>query len=368
MANERLARGLGDAGHTVDVITYPFGQAAPHPLVSVHRCRPTPLVRSVGIGLSAAKLLLDLNLAVLSRELIHGSDFDCIHAVEEGIFIGAWLGERNEIPVIYDMDSVLSREVAGRIPPIGLVARAAERWAIRRSSIVVTISQAMAKHVTDIVPGSEVFVIPDVPICRSTGDAERARAMLPVGFRERKIVMYTGSFARYQGLDTLVSAMRRVSEECPDVALVLVGGEEREIERLSESAKAQGVMRNMLFVGKKPPEELPDYLALADVLVSPRRGGINPPGKIYTYMQSGKPIVATDIQAHTDVLTSDAAILVSPTPDGIADGILRALADPKSAAVKAARAREMVRGMNPEAQKRQMLALYERLLAGAIPR
>ena len=364
MANLRLAQILADAGHEVDVITYPFGSAPPHPSVTVHRCRSVPLVRSVGIGFSPAKLLLDISLAVRAFHVLRSSKFDRIHAVEEGVFIGAALGRRTGTPVIYDMDSILSDEI-GRtalrvLPPVMWMIRALERWAIRNSAVVLTICEGMADYVRTIDPAKDVAVVPDVPVSPSPGgpDADRARTWMPPEILDgRRIVMYAGSLAGYQGLELLISAMTRVTE----AVLVVVGGDDKGIERLSKLADAAGVMHNLVFVGKRPPEQVPDFLAAADILVSPRRGGINPPGKMYTYMQSGTPMVATNIPAHTAVLDSDTAVLVEPSPDGIADGILWALAHPGEAKSRAERAQNLVREMTPESQARAILGAYDRI-------
>jgi glycosyltransferase involved in cell wall biosynthesis len=60
-------------------------------------------------------------------------------------------------------------------------------------------------------------------------------------------------------------------------------------------------------------------------LVSPRISGTNTPLKIYSYLQSGKPIVATNIYSHTQVLNSDVAMLADPCPESFAQGILSVL-------------------------------------------
>jgi glycosyltransferase involved in cell wall biosynthesis len=51
--------------------------------------------------------------------------------------------------------------------------------------------------------------------------------------------------------------------------------------------------------------------------------------KIYSYLHAGKPIVATNINAHTQVLTGETAVLVEPNAQAFADGILKVLADPQ---------------------------------------
>jgi glycosyltransferase involved in cell wall biosynthesis len=69
---------------------------------------------------------------------------------------------------------------------------------------------------------------------------------------------------------------------------------------------------------------------------------VHHPLKIFSYMASGRPIVATDLPTHTEVLDADAAILVPPTPAVLAEGILRALDDPAAAAALGQRARHVV--------------------------
>jgi glycosyltransferase involved in cell wall biosynthesis len=65
----------------------------------------------------------------------------------------------------------------------------------------------------------------------------------------------------------------------------------------------------------------------ADVLVSPRREGTNTPLKVYEQLASGKPLVATRIGSHTQVLSDEVCFLVDPEPEAMAAGILSALED-----------------------------------------
>lgn len=366
MANLRIIQVLAGAGHEIDVITYPFGSAPEFPCVNVYRCRPIPFVHSVRIGFSFAKVFLDLKLALLALKLIRAKRYDCVHGVEEGAFIGGILARLAGIPAVYDMDSVLSHEIAGspigKFPPVVWFVRAVENWAIRKAALVVTISDSMAAYVRQIDPLKDIAVVPDTPVpmpAATDRDATRATAQMPYEFHGRKLILYTGSLAGYQGLDLLISAMASVTANTPEAVLVIIGGDEQGIRRLSKLAKTDGVMGNLLFMGKKPLDQIPDFLSAADVLVSPRRGGINPPAKIYTYMQSGKPIVATDVPAHTTVIGRDAAVLVKATSEGIAEGILWVFAHPGEADQKAVRAKEIVGEITPGLQARRILDAYE---------
>jgi glycosyltransferase involved in cell wall biosynthesis len=71
------------------------------------------------------------------------------------------------------------------------------------------------------------------------------------------------------------------------------------------------------------------YHAYGSVLISPRLDGTSTPLKIYSYLHAEKPIVATSITAHTQVLTEDTAILVEANKEAFAEGILRALSNPE---------------------------------------
>jgi glycosyltransferase involved in cell wall biosynthesis len=93
-------------------------------------------------------------------------------------------------------------------------------------------------------------------------------------------------------------------------------------------AQELGITEMVCFVGQRPVEEMPQYMALADILLSPRSEGTNTPLKLYTYLRSGKPILATDIFSHTQILTSRMAMLVSPTPEELARGTLELLNNP----------------------------------------
>ena len=145
------------------------------------------------------------------------------------------------------------------------------------------------------------------------------------------VVLYSGSFEPYQGLPELIGAIPAVRERMPDVTFVLVGAE-RANGLISHAGVDQLVASGALrIVERQPRETMASYLAMADVLVSPRAYGGNLPLKVFDYLAAGRPIVATDIPTHRTVLAEDRAVLVAPRTDAIAEGILSVLADPERA-------------------------------------
>jgi glycosyltransferase involved in cell wall biosynthesis len=92
-------------------------------------------------------------------------------------------------------------------------------------------------------------------------------------------------------------------------------------------AGQRGVKEYFIFPGTMAPEDVQSLFKIASVLISPRTSGTNTPLKIYSYLRSGVPIVATKIVSHTQVLTDDVAMLVEPHPESLSRGVLRLLDD-----------------------------------------
>ncbi|HVS78314.1 MAG TPA: glycosyltransferase family 4 protein, partial [Steroidobacteraceae bacterium] len=142
-----------------------------------------------------------------------------------------------------------------------------------------------------------------------------------------KLIVYTGSFVALQALDLLLESAPKVLASVPDARFLLVGGAEPEISGLEAAADRIGITDRVILERARPQAEIPAYLAAADVLVSPRVQGINPPGKLLSYLASGRPVVATDTLVHNQLLTADCAILTPPDAGGLADGLVLALTD-----------------------------------------
>ncbi|MBI1871709.1 MAG: glycosyltransferase family 4 protein [Chlamydiae bacterium] len=141
------------------------------------------------------------------------------------------------------------------------------------------------------------------------------------------ILMYVGNLEFYQGIDLLLESFALVLKETRDVDLVVVGGEDADILKYRKVALHLHIQEKVHFLGPKPVECLGDYLAQADILVSPRLKGRNTPMKLYSYLASGKPTLATDLETHTQVLDREIAELASPSLDAFSKGMLRLIRD-----------------------------------------
>jgi glycosyltransferase involved in cell wall biosynthesis len=142
-----------------------------------------------------------------------------------------------------------------------------------------------------------------------------------------RVVLYAGTFEAYQGLDLLVDAAQEITRTCKNVRFLCVGGSESQVVVMKSLASRRGLTDYFIFPGTVPPDEIPSFFKIASILISPRISGTNTPLKIYSYLRSGVPIVATRIVSHTQVLTDEVAVLVEPKAESLGHGVLRLLED-----------------------------------------
>ena len=340
-------RALAELGHTVDLVTYPFGKDISIPGLRVFRSRRPPFIREVRIGPSLAKIPLDALLAITVVRRALSERYDAVHSHEEGSFIGVVLAAVLGVPHLYDMHSSLPQQLTNfafsRSRVLRRVFEVLERFVIRRSRVVIVICPHLEETVRSIDRGVPTVLIENSPGSGDTpvaGSGQRIRQELGVSL-SAPVVLYTGTFEAYQGLDLLFDAAAYVIDRRPDVRFVLAGGRPDQIDAARADARAAGLADAVIFAGQRPADEIPAFLDAADALVSPRSSGTNTPLKIYQYLRSGRPIVATRLLTHTQVLDDAVAYLSDATAEGFGAAILEALADPDRARAVGARARQL---------------------------
>jgi glycosyltransferase involved in cell wall biosynthesis len=210
--------------------------------------------------------------------------------------------------------------------PLEPLLTAIERAAVRRTHIALPVCEDLAARIRPWVGPNRVFVIPDVPV----GDPPNAVGVesLRTHLRPNDVLgLYVGNLERYQGIDLMLEALARLAESCP-FRMVVIGGSPGDIATYRNRAHDLALGERVKFIGPRPLKELNAYLSQADILVSPRIKGQNTPMKVYSYMQSGKAILATAIRSHTQVLDNECAELFTTKPKAMAEGIAFLTADP----------------------------------------
>jgi len=141
--------------------------------------------------------------------------------------------------------------------------------------------------------------------------------------QDKKIVVYTGQLFDWKGIDTLIST----AAELPDADFYIAGGSKEEIKQLMKAQGAEALL-NIYFLGQRPHAEIPLWLRAADVLILPNTAKqkvslyYTSPMKMFEYMASGTPIVASRIPSITEILNDQNAFLAeADNSKSFAEGI-----------------------------------------------
>jgi glycosyltransferase involved in cell wall biosynthesis len=330
-------KAYSDMGHQVDLLTYAIGSDVHLPKVRIHRILKIPGIRNIKIGPSIQKIPLDFFLFLESFTEVSRRRYDLIHTHEEAGFWGVLLGRLFRIPHVYDMHSSLPQQLGNfqftKSKTFVRLFEMLETWVLKYSSAVITICPDLQNQVKKQFPSQKSILIENVVDYGMVfGEEDKSRTIRKThGLGGKKVVLYTGTFEPYQGIDFLIESAGPVIEKIPSVRFLLVGGRPEQVEFYKKMVKKRHSEFHFLFTGQVLPQEVNSYIQCADVLVSPRTKGTNTPLKIYAYLRSGVPVVATRLWTHTQVLNDRVSILTDPNPEAFGKGILKALADSRFA-------------------------------------
>jgi len=349
IATKLLLERLSEGGYLVDLLTLHEGTDVELPNCRIHRIPRIPWVKGVPPGFSIKKLICDLVLLVTAWQLCRKQKWDVIHAIEESVFIAWLLKKRFGIPYVYDMDSSLPEQLADTVPivrPMIPLAQKFEAAMIADSHGVMTMCKSLEDLARLHAKDALVVRVEDFSLLSD----ENTEAPEVLESLDGPIIMYVGNLQSYQGIDLLLNSFAKVQVIHPDARLVICGGSSKDVTRYRKYARQIGIDRRTHLLGVCDLSMLMSYLKRADVLVSPRLSGRNTPMKIYSYLDSGTPVVATQIPSHSQVLSDNVAVMVAPNVDSMSAGISRVLECPAEGIAMGKRAQQYVHDhFRPEA-------------------
>jgi glycosyltransferase involved in cell wall biosynthesis len=174
-----------------------------------------------------------------------------------------------------------------------------------------------------------------------------------------ELVLHVGRLSPEKNLGMLFNALPEVFSARPRAKLVLCGDGPLG-ERLAAQVSAAGLGGRVVFAGFVPNVGSWLKRASAVVSVSPCEGH---PNAVLEAMAAAVPVVVSDIPAHRSMLDDDSAWFVANGARAIASGIIGALDARPRALQRAARARERVAALSPEATVTRYEDVYRRVVA-----
>ena len=203
--------------------------------------------------------------------------------------------------------------------------RWSEKYILTHSDTVIAICPHLKQIALETVPDANVHVIENLAQQTNTDPSPEDVVGLrrEYGLENAFVVGYTGTFEVNQGLELMAKALALVQDSMPDAKLFFVGGKPEQVNVFRDFCRELGIEDRVVLPGILPPEKMQTVMMACDVLTSPRSRGTNTPLKIYSYLKSSVPILATDLLTHTQVLDNNTAILTEPTPESLSEGLLK---------------------------------------------
>lgn len=236
---------------------------------------------------------------------------------------GAWAARRLGVPYVLEVNAdILDEWDSFGQGPRGL-QRLAVRWTsalcFRQAAAIVAVSEPLKSHLMRAwgLPEEKIFVLPNgADVDRFKPNVEPPTARIVLGLDEAPSVIFVSGFYPWHASLELIESFALVHQQIPAARLYMVGdGQMR--DQTETYARQLGLDHVVCFVGTVPHEQIPNWLAVADVAVMPypklSKELWFSPLKMYEYMAAGKAIVASRAGQIAEVIKDDeTGILVAP--------------------------------------------------------
>ena len=288
-----LVREFAREGHEVTVVTSRYDRHLP----TEETFEGYRVLRSRSLG-----VVFNTPIDVGSGRLVRSLDADVFHVhyppPVTSYFVARTLARRNVPRVMtYHCDLYLAGVTGGLLA--GLYQRLFLRDTLRRIGPIVVHTKSYG-ITSAMLQGRALTIIPsavDIDRFRPGLDASGLRADL--GLEGKRVLAFTGRLVPHKGVDILLDTLSLLPE---DVALVVVGAGPR-LPSLIGHARRIGVSKRVRFCPRVTDEELPRYLALADVFVFPSQNRLEGFGLVVAEaMAAGLPVVIADMPGVREVI------------------------------------------------------------------
>lgn len=202
---------------------------------------------------------------------------------------------------------------------------------LKRTKKIIVISEGLEKIlVKKGIKRNKILISPDAVDLKDFNIKEskekcRKKLRLPMN---KNLILYTGHLYKWKGVETLALSSKFFDK---DTIIVIVGGIKWYLTKFKKFVK-RNKLKNILILGYQDYSKIPYFLKAADCLVltgtkkSKTSKEYTSPMKMFEYMASKKPIVASDLSSFKGILNNNNSILVkSDNPKALADGIKKAL-------------------------------------------
>ena len=235
------------------------------------------------------------------------------------------------------------------------------RIALRRVRGIVVVTERLKKKFIEEynIPAQKILVARDaVDLAKFASAKQNRDVWVRHGISpEKKIVLYAGTLATEKGVHTLARVATLVSS---NVQIVFLGGV---LEQVEAFRRAYGDLKNVSILGRVDYGAVPEYVVSADILVLPDSGDFTysnlytSPMKLFEYMASKRPIIASDVPSLGEVLDdTTATFFKADSSESLRDAIHYVLSHTDESEKKAIHAHDVVAGFTWEKRTKSIVA------------
>jgi glycosyltransferase involved in cell wall biosynthesis len=308
-------RGLQARGHTIHILSFEHDEAAEPANQAALRQELT----AQGIHWTARKYhkrpsvpatAYDILMGMLTaRRLVRQYGIEVLHARSYVPMLMALLADQGQ-KLIFDMRGFWADErVDGHIWPqtspikrtLYRLAKALERWALRRADRVVVLTHA-AKRVMPDIPGVQL-PLPPIDVIPTCADLDRFQPVVDkIALRQelglpadRRILVYQGSIGTWYMLPEMVAFVRQAKDRWPDLLWLVLSPKEH--DRIRAACTAAALSEGVDYrIEALPHREMPRWVAAGDAalfFIKPSYSKLSScPTKFGECLACGLPVVA----------------------------------------------------------------------------
>ena len=224
-----------------------------------------------------------------------------------------WVGRSHRIPVVYEVRALWEDGAVDHgATQVGStryrLTRAIETYALRHATRVTTICEGLRRDIARRgVPPERITVVPNAVDTEKfrfdpAPDVELAARLNLDG---KTVLSFIGSFYGYEGLELLVQAFATVSQQRPELRLLLAGGGMGE-QAVRDRVTALSLSDRVIFAGRVPHDDIWRYYSIADLMVYPRMPTrtteLVTPLKPLEAMAQGRLVLASNVGGHHELI------------------------------------------------------------------
>lgn len=371
-------RVLQRSGHRIHLCTYHSGADVPG--LTIQRTWPLPWRHKLEIGSSLHKIPYDFLLGSLVLRQALRLRPHLIHAyLHEGTLLALPSSRLLKIPTLFDFQGSLTGEMIDHhFLRSGSWAHRSLRWLERNINHWPAVITVSSHHTADLLKSDSRIAPSRIHVVCDAVDStvfrpgllspnERTALLERLGIRpDRRVVVYLGLLAEYQGISPLLEAVSYLHAWRPDVHFLIMGYPR--VNEYRELARHLGAADAVTLPGRVPYDQAPSYLALGEVAVAPKLSTTEGIGKLPNYMAMALPTVAFDTPVSREYLGPAGCYAPPGNAQALAEQVEALLADRDAGRARGLKLRERaLQFYSWETVQEQLRVAYSHALATGEP-